>query len=152
MLGWIYVKIMCMTSEYFMWCSHKEQNILPSEIKRWVVRSRCGIRWYQYLEETPQVNRVTQVFWSFMFDNANDALSFWIRADLQEQKSDHWMKPGSKFFFYFAVILESKLLYRGGLDISLYQSLNQKVLSTAIKKNNFCHIFRNTMFYNSGHK
>ena len=54
-----------------------------------------------------------------------------------EHKSEHWIKPGSKLLFQFLDMVEPKFFTQGILDISFYQSINQKILSTVIKKINF---------------
>jgi len=68
-----------------------------------------------------------------------------------EEKSEHWIKPDSKLLFHFVDILESKGFYKEDLDLSFYHSINQKKMSTAIKKqNNFCPgVFRYKMLYKS---
>jgi len=50
-----------------------------------------------------------------------------------EQKS--WMKSGLKLLFHLFDILEPKVFTEGILDISVYHSTNQKILSTA--ENNY---------------
>ena len=47
------------------------------------------------------------------------------------------MKPVSKCLFHFVDTLEPEIFTEGVLDISFYHSINQKTLSTAIKKNPF---------------
>ncbi len=57
-----------------------------------------------------------------------------------ENKSEYWIKLGSKLFFDFVDISELKVSIEGILDFSFYHSINLKIMSTARKK----HIF--TMF------
>jgi len=54
-----------------------------------------------------------------------------------EEKSEHWIKPDSKFLFHFVDILGAKIFTEGILDISFYRSINQIQPSTAIKKSIF---------------
>ena len=49
-------------------------------------------------------------------------------------KSEDWIKPGSKLWFHFLGLLETKKITEGILDISFYHSINQKILSRGIKK------------------
>ena len=67
-----------------------------------------------------------------------------------QNKNQHWIKPGSKFLFHFVDILESKVFTERILDIFLYHSINQKILSLVIKNIYFLPVFRNKMFYKSG--
>ena len=55
----------------------------------------------------------------------------------REHKSEDWIKPGSKLLFHFLDILETKRITEGILDIFSYHSINQKIVSTGIKKNIF---------------
>ncbi len=47
-----------------------------------------------------------------------------------EQKTEYWIKPGSKFLFYFVDILKGKCFYRGYFGYLFYNSINQKMHST----------------------
>lgn len=49
-----------------------------------------------------------------------------------EQKYVQWLKPGSKFLFYFVDTFESMVFTEGGLDLFFYHSINPKILSIAI--------------------
>ncbi len=70
-----------------------------------------------------------------LFKYANKALFIWMCTNFN--KSEHWIKPGSKFLFDFAEILKVKGFIEGILDFSFYHSINQRILSTAMYKYNF---------------
>jgi len=67
--------------------------------------------------------------------NANKALLDQIGTNFQEKKSEHWTKSGSEFLFHFVEIFLSEVFIEGILDIYFYDSINQKILSTARIKN-----------------
>ena len=78
-----------------------------------------------------------------MFKYANEASSTIICVILHtfpEQKSEHWIKLGSKFLFHFVHILDAQVFTQGILDISFYHSKNHKTLST-VQKNQFSPCF-----------
>ena len=65
-----------------------------------------------------------------------------------DDKSEDRIKRGSKLFFHFLYILETKENTEGILDISNYHSINQKILSTP----HFRHVFRYRIWCKSGYE
>uniref|UniRef100_A0A672L1N2 Mucolipin TRP cation channel 3 n=1 Tax=Sinocyclocheilus grahami TaxID=75366 RepID=A0A672L1N2_SINGR len=72
----------------------------------------------------------------------------WSVTGACEYKSEHRLKPGSKFLFDFVDVLELKVFIEGNLDFSFYHSINKKILSTA-RKISFHSVFRNKILYKS---
>ncbi len=83
-----------------------------------------------------------------MFQCVNETLSNKTLTSLHifpEDKSEHWIKPGLKFLFYFVYTLELKFFIEGILDLSFYHSINQKILLTVRKEYIFAMLLGKTV-------
>ncbi len=79
----------------------------------------------------------------------NYVLSNWICIKLHkipEDKSEHHIKPDSKFLFDFINILELNICVEGILHISFYHSITHKKTVT-IYIEIFHHVFSNKLLY-----